>query len=186
MTQAVEEQAAGLSPPDAVARLFDEHGAGLLRYLARRTGPASAEDLVSETFTAALEGLSSFDPARGSERAWLYGIATNLLRHHFRSESRRNAANNRAAGLDDGLAIFDDGAADRVDANRRVRQLAGVIAGLADEDRDVLLLVAWSGLTTAEIAHVLNIPAGTVRSRLHRVRRLVKAAAPHVETEDAR
>ncbi len=59
-----------------VARLFEEHGAGPLRYLGRRAGGAAAEDLVGDTFTVVIEQLGGFDPARGAERAWLYGIAT--------------------------------------------------------------------------------------------------------------
>lgn len=87
----VDAEPAAPSPGDereplaVVARLFDEHGAGLLRYLGRRAGGAVAEDLVGDTFTVVIEQLGGFDPARGAERAWLYGIATNLLRHHLRS-----------------------------------------------------------------------------------------------------
>lgn len=171
---------------DAVARLFDEHGVGLLRYLGRRAGGGAAEDLVGDTFTVVIEQLAGFDPVRGCERAWIYGIATNLLRHHLRSQTRRNAATLRAGHSDVGLDVLDEQVAERVDAQRRVRQLSAAIQALTDQDRDVLLLIAWGGLTAHEVADALAIPAGTVRSRLHRARRQLRTAAPQTVMSNPR
>ncbi|MDI5982838.1 RNA polymerase sigma factor, partial [Amycolatopsis magusensis] len=67
--------------------------------------------------------------------------------------------------------------AGQVDAQTAARQLAGPLAALAPGDRDVLLLIAWAGLDTTEVAEALDIPAGTVRSRLHRVRRQLRKEA---------
>ncbi len=160
----------GGDPSVVFAELFDTHQAGLLRYLTRRVGVA-ADDLVAETFVAALAGRESFDPERGSPGPWLYGIATNLLRRHLRAEQRGLAAAERAVagrpGLSDGPA---DTVAGVVDAQRRVAMLANGIAALNPQDRDVLLLTAWAGLDSVEVAAALQIPVGTVRSRLHRVR----------------
>ena len=61
--------------------------------------------------------------------------------------------------------------AETVDARARTAALAGVLAGLAPGDRDVLLLVAWAGLSTDEVARALDLPPGTVKSRLSRARR---------------
>ena len=69
---------------------------------------------------------------------------------------------------------------EQVDAQLRARQLAAAIAELDDADRDVLLLTSWAGLDSNEIAAALGIPAGTVRSRLHRVRRHLRQAAPQI------
>lgn len=71
-----------MSTSIGVAGLFDDHAAGLYRYLARRAGAAVAEDVLSQTFLVAVEQQDRYDPDRGGPRAWLYGIAANLLRHH--------------------------------------------------------------------------------------------------------
>ena len=161
-------------PATVFAELFDAHAAGLHRYLSRRVG-AVADDLVAETFLAGLAGREGYDPARADPRTWLYGIATNLLRRHFRQELRGLAATAKAAavvtesGSDPGDAVPG-----QVDAQVRLGRLALGIAGLTQDDRDVLLLTAWAGLDSTEVARALGIPVGTVRSRLHRVRRQLR------------
>lgn len=160
-------------PGPVFAALFDAHAPGLYRYLSRRVG-AVADDLVAETFLAALAGRGGYDPTRSDPRAWLYGIATNLLRRHFRQEVRGLAATAKAAAE---FPVADPGdvVADQVDAQVRIGRLARGIAELKPDDRDVLLLTAWAGLDSNEVAQALQIPVGTVRSRLHRVRRQLRS-----------
>lgn len=179
-TTAAEPQPEPPPAADDVGRLFELHADELHRYLARRVG-AAADDLVGDTFVAALRG--EFDAGRGSARAWLYGIATNLANNHVRRRLREDAANGRAAAVgraDDG---HESRVVDRVDAQVRAAQLAVAIRQLPDGDRDVLLLSSWAGLTNQEIADALGVPAGTVRSRLHRVRRQLRSVAPSVAVE---
>ena len=168
----------GPDPAVAFGRLFDEHAAPLHRYLARRVGPTIADDLVSDTFLTALRQRHVYDPARAGFRAWLYGIASNLLRRHIRDELRALRA---TARLDVVRPASSDGpegrVTERVDARARVAELAGALAALSAGDREVLLLTSWAGLSLVEIAEALDIPAGTVRSRLHRVRRWLRANA---------
>ncbi|GAA0940750.1 hypothetical protein GCM10009554_31700 [Kribbella koreensis] len=161
--------------------LFDAYAAPLHRYLARRVGPDHAHDLVSETFLAAFKQRETYNPETAAVRSWLYGIATNLARRHVRQEVRGLKATARA----DNTAYqpsHDGQVADRVDAQAMARQIAPAIAELSDGDRDVLLLTSWSELTTVEVAEALDIPVGTVRSRLHRIRRLLRthAATAHL------
>lgn len=168
-----------LSGPDAAAvfgRLFDAHAAALHRYLARRVGTTIADDLVSETFLVALRGRNGYDPTRAGPRAWLYGIASNLVRRHVRAELRELRA---TARMVDSHVVEtpETRIADRLDAHTRVARLAGALTRLSDGDREVLLLTSWAGLSPVEIAQALDIPAGTVRSRLHRVRRWLRANA---------
>ncbi|MCT2582591.1 RNA polymerase sigma factor [Actinophytocola gossypii] len=175
----------GPEPAVEFGRLFDTYARPLHRYLARRVGQDAAHDLVSETFLVALNQRHDYDPRRGVVRSWLYGIATNLLRRRARDEVRglRAAARSagHAAGQDSG---HDNAVAARVDAAAMAARLAGALAGLSEGDRDVLLLTSWAGLDSNEVADALGIPVGTVRSRLHRVRRSLRATAPREETGD--
>jgi RNA polymerase sigma-70 factor, ECF subfamily len=163
---------------DGFTRLYDEYAAGLHRYLARRVGEQVAYDLVSETFLVAFRQRGGYDPERAGVRAWLYGIATNLVRRHVRQEVRALRAVERVARREPPAVAGHDGqVAERLDARRLAERLAPALAELPDADRDVLLLTAWGGLSAAEVADALGIPVGTVRSRLHRVRRRLRARA---------
>jgi RNA polymerase sigma factor (sigma-70 family) len=144
-------------------RLFDEHFDAVYGYLARRIGPDLARDLAAETFTRAFAGRKRFDPRRGAPRAWLFGIAHNLVRRHYRDEERRLRA----------LSRYDITAVDEPGDEPR---LAEALHALAREERDVLLLFAWADLDYAGIADALEIPVGTVRSRLHRARARLRDA----------
>jgi RNA polymerase sigma-70 factor (ECF subfamily) len=169
----------GPEPAVEFGRLFDAYALPLHRYLARRVGADAAHDLVSETFLVALNQRHDYDPRRGVVRSWLYGIATNLLRRQARQEVRGLRALARSAGHAPGQeASHDNRVADRVDAAVLATKLAGALAELSEGDRDVLLLTSWAGLESAEVADVLGIPAGTVRSRLHRVRKWLRTNAP--------
>jgi len=79
-------------------------------------------------------------------------------------------------GVDPVAESFTEHVTARVAAESLQRELAAALARLATADRDVLLLVAWADLTYEEVGRALNIPVGTVRSRLHRARRKVRAA----------
>ena len=172
----------GPEPGPAFGRLFDAHAPALRRYLARRVGPEPANDLVAETFLVALRRRESYRPELGTARSWLYGIATNLLRHHVRSELRGLQATARLARTGEASHVGHDGrVAEQVDAQVRAAQLARALARLSPADRDTLLLVSWAGLEPAEVAEALGIPPGTVRSRLHRIRRWLRTNAPAQE-----
>lgn len=169
----------GADPGPAFTRLFDVHAPLLRRYLARRVGAETANDLVAETFLVALRRRTTYRPDLGTARSWLYGIATNLLRHQVRSELRGLHATARLARAGElSHAPHDGRVAEQVDAQTRAAQLAGALAQLSPADRDTLLLVSWAGLDPAEVAEVLGIPPSTVRSRLHRIRRWLRTNAP--------
>ena len=169
-------------PPD-FAVLFDRHAVDVHRYLARRVGAHHADDLLSEVFLAAFEQRARYDPARGEVRAWLFGIATVLLRRHGRDEVRglRAQARLRSDGPDGGPA---DGAIGRVDAAAQAGAIAAELAALPRRDRDALLLHAWADLGYQEIAIALDVPVGTVRSRLHRVRNRLRPLLDRARSDD--
>lgn len=161
---------------------FDEHARSLGSYAARRVGPNLARDVVAETFRIACEQYDQFDPGRGAERAWLFGIATNLIRRHWRTEERRLRIQAQASRIDstrgDPLLRVDE----RLDASKHYQRVVDAVAKLDPEDRDLLVLIAWEQMTSREAAAVLGIPAGTVRSRLTRIRTHLAENVPEGDT----
>jgi RNA polymerase sigma factor (sigma-70 family) len=177
-----------LAEPEVFAVLFDRYAADIHHYAARRLGASAADDLVAETFLAAFRRRTSYDTSRSQARPWLYGIATTLIARQRRSEQRLYRALART-GLDPLPEPIADQVVRRVTAQGQQRRLAAALAGLSPADREVLLLVAWGGLSYEEIAEAVAVPIGTVRSRLHRARRKVREALANAEqsrtTEEA-
>ncbi|GAA3297519.1 RNA polymerase sigma factor [Dactylosporangium vinaceum] len=169
------DDATAVRDPRHFAVLYDRYAAQLYRYAHRRVGPEPAEDAVAETFLAAFQRRHRYDPGRPSARPWLFGILTRELAHRHRAESARYRALARA-GADE----VQPGFAERVDAAVSAQALHGPLAGalarLSRGDRDVLLLIAWGDCSHDEVAETLGIRLGTVRSRLHRARKQIRAA----------
>ncbi len=173
-------------PPDRDewVALYDRYARDLHRYLALRVDAAIADDLVSESFLIAWERRDTFDPARASVKAWLFGIATNLLRQHARSEGRRLRAWARDHGRRAVTDHVDDRTAAVVDAKTLMTDLSEALAGLRPEERDVLLMTAWADLTATEVAEVTGTPVATVRTRLFRARTKLRARINGQEGDD--
>ncbi|WP_079062912.1 RNA polymerase sigma factor [Peterkaempfera griseoplana] len=181
--QAADVQAAveaSIGEPERFALVYDVHYRAVHRYVAARLGPDAAEDVAAEVFLTAFRDRGRFDPRRGQVRPWLFGIATNLVGRHGRTERRRLARLRAGVEAESG---FEDTVADKVAAQRLRPQLGTALGSLGRGDRDVLLLVAVAGLGYAEVADALGIPAGTVGSRMNRarakVRRLLEATDAH-------
>jgi RNA polymerase sigma factor (sigma-70 family) len=177
-TQVVSDAAVirrSLTEPESFAIVFDRHAPHIHRYLARRVGRQTADDLVAETFLTAFRKRDRYDTANPEARPWLYGIATNLVARHRRDEVRRYRLAKRAGS--DPLAADH---ADRVLADLTSRSVRSVLCdallGLTVADRNVLLLIACEELTYDEAARALYIPVGTVRSRMHRARLQLREA----------
>lgn len=151
---------------DDFEQLVKDLSPRVFRYLARRV-PAHADDLLSEVWLAAYRSRDTFRPDRGSAAAWVHGIARNVVATHLRRQSAQEAV--AIAGAD---AVTDEWSEidARLDARAVSRLLRDALAALPSEEREILLLVAWDELTPTEAATVLDIPAGTARSRLHRAR----------------
>jgi RNA polymerase sigma-70 factor (ECF subfamily) len=159
---------ASLADASAFAAVFDRHWAAIHRWCVSRAGPAG-EDLAAETFRLAFDERARFDPRYEDARPWLYGIATNLLRHHFRRAARRGEPPPSTE------PDFTEDALGRVEARALGPELAAALRAVASIDRDALLLHAWADLTYTEIARATGIPVGTVRSRIHRARTQLRA-----------
>ena len=172
-------------PTDSVAsieRLYGLYVDDIFQYSARRLGRELALDITAETFRVAYERIPDFVAGAGNERGWLYGIAMNLMRNHWRSERRRLAALAREGALisdpvDPLLPVNS-----RIDAERRLALTLAAVAELEPEDRDLLILFAWERCSYAVIATALGIPVGTVRSRLSRIRKVLHS---HANSKDS-
>ncbi|MEN0129919.1 MAG: sigma-70 family RNA polymerase sigma factor [Brevundimonas sp.] len=151
--------------PDAMGPLFERHARSVHRFLGRRVGPHEAEDLLSEVFAAAVSARARVTPHEsGSALPWLYGIARNVVRTHLR---RRPGVVPAAADDEMDWSAVDA----RIDAEGRRAELRAVLGSLSPDERAVLLLVAWDGLTPSESATALGITPEAARTRLSRARR---------------
>ncbi|WP_240942637.1 RNA polymerase sigma factor [Planosporangium thailandense] len=164
-----------VAEPECFATLFDRHATAVHRYLGRRVGDL-ADDLLSETFLIAFRRRDTYRAMHLEVRPWLLGIATRVVHGHVRAERRRYRALGRTPVESPAQPEDADVLSDRLAARALRGPLAAALAGLKARDRDVLLLFAWGQLSYEEVAAVLEIPVGTVRSRLNRARRQTRAA----------
>lgn len=147
------------------------HSAALHDYLARRA-PTTADDLLAQVWLQAFTSRATYDPARGTPRTWLFGVARNVLAAHWRQDGRARTPLPRDEPVDDPWQAVDQ----RLDAAAVAPLIRDTLAQLPHVERELLLLVAWEQLTPTEAAAVVGVPAGTARSRLHRARTRLRAA----------
>jgi RNA polymerase sigma factor (sigma-70 family) len=175
---------ASVQEPDRFTAIFDRYFGQVHAYVARRLGTDIADDLAAETFLIAFRQRERFDRRSGVVRAWLYGIATNLIRRHRRDEVRAWRALAKLP-LPVPVSAPEDRIAAQVTAQGASRELGAALAKLNAKDREVLLLVALGDLTYDEVAAALGIAYGTVCSRLSRARRTLRATVPNPTAEEA-
>ncbi len=174
---------ASLVEPGGFGAVFDRHATVVFRYLVRRVGVDDAEVLLGDVFRIAFEKRSAYDCNRANARPWLYGIATNLLAHHRRSEARRIAATARLLTAQQPGEDPTERVVARLDAVDLWPEIADAVARLPEGERDALLLYVWEELGYDEIAAALDVPVGTVRSRLNRARRTLRELRPSTGRE---
>lgn len=140
-------------------------------FFARRSAdPQTVADLTSDTFVRAITSFGTFDPARGSPRSWLFGIAARVFARHCEAAGRGRETELRLAGhrqldVDETAELVA-----RIDAERAGRDLVAGLAALPALDREVIDLVDLAGLTPKEAAAALGVSPGAVRIRLFRTR----------------
>lgn len=167
---------ASLADPRQFAAVYDRHAGLVFRFLIRRVGRDTADELLGETFRIAFERRTAYDRAYANARPWLYGIASNLVAKHRRAEGRRLRATARLVESRP-LDTMADAVAGDVDARELWPRVVDAIEALPDGERDALLLYAWEELGYEDIAIALDIPVGTVRSRLNRARKRLRELA---------
>ncbi len=161
---------------DAYGELFERHYKRVLTHCFHRTAStAMAEDLASVTFLEVWRKRYDVELENESALPWILGIATNVCRNSARSQGRhRNfLARFRLSITDEDT---EDDLARRLDAERRVAVVLKSLERLSLEDRELITMCVWEGLEYAEVAAILKVPVGTVRSRLARARGRLKTA----------
>jgi RNA polymerase sigma-70 factor, ECF subfamily len=163
--------AASILEPSRFEEIFDRHYDTVRRYAQRRVGLDAGEELAAQTFLVGFAQRERFDATHASAKPWLMGIATNQIRHHLRSERTREAALPKLANAQEGQeALSIEATAAMLEAPKVLR----ILQEVPSQDREAFLLLAWADLSYAEIASALGIPVGTVRSKIHRVRTILR------------
>jgi RNA polymerase sigma-70 factor (ECF subfamily) len=165
--------------PDAFVEVVRRHETAVHKFLARRAGHDAAGDLLGEVWVRAFGARHTFRTEYGNCLPWLYGIARNVLRAHWRTEGNGSENEPREETVDPWDEVVE-----RLDSAAWARQLTAALRELAPACREVLLLVAWEDLSPAEAADVLGIPQGTARSRLHRARSELRIALARQANRD--
>jgi RNA polymerase sigma-70 factor (ECF subfamily) len=150
---------------DAFVEVVRRHEAAVGAYLARRVGRELAEDLLGEVWVAAFASRKNYDRSFPDARPWLFGVAHNTIRRHWRSSPAEDpvADVTPLASRWDPWTTVDS----RIDAESVLRH---ALALLRPEQRELLTLVAWEDLTIADAGRALGMPPGTARRCLHEAR----------------
>ncbi len=147
---------------------FHRHYEPFVRaYLRRRASADGVDGLVSEVFAIAWR---RFDSVPADGLPWLYRTARNVVGNRYRTDARLAALNTKLR------SVPTEDLTDPADVVGERELLLAALGSLSDDDRELLLLVAWEGLTTAEVAQVLELSQGAVAVRLHRARRRLEQA----------
>jgi RNA polymerase sigma-70 factor (ECF subfamily) len=165
MVASDEQLAQGLQQGErgTLPALVERHYGSLMGYLYRitRGDRALAQDLAQETFLRALRGISSYQYPRPF-KPWLYAIATNLARNHYTSADARRTKN-----ADEDADYANDDTPDAALLERDEAQaVIAALDTLPDHQREVIVLSFYQSLSLQAIADTLDIPLGTVKSRL--------------------
>ena len=162
----------------ALRELFDRHARWLAARLRAVLPAPDVEDVLQETFLATWRGAAGYRPA-GAAGGWLWGIARRQAALHLRRRGRAGDLLADPAALDTVGADPQDAAADRADLAAAVEALGPAGA----PDREVWRLLYVEDRSVAEVARLTGVPEGTVKSRAHRVRRVLRAALRRTAAE---
>jgi len=178
--------AAGADAAADFERLYRANVAAVTAFFARRSAdPQTVADLTADTFVEAITSFATFDPRRGTARAWVFGIARRIYAAHCEAYSRQQARVRRLAGRRELDPDQVGELLDRIDAEREGRALVSELTALPALDRAVVELVDIAGLRTKEAASVLGLTGGAVRMRLMRARARLRKATPAVKQTES-
>lgn len=159
-------------------RVYRANVDAVTAFFARRSAePQTVADLTADTFVAAITSFATFDPGRGTARAWVFGIARRVYAGHCEAHAQQRSRVLRLAGRRDLDPDHVEELIARIDAERAGRRLVTELTALPEPDRAVIELVDLAGLKPAEAAAVLGAAPGAVRMRLMRARSRLRKAA---------
>ncbi|KUN24006.1 RNA polymerase subunit sigma [Streptomyces antibioticus] len=169
---------AAVRDPELFEEFYRRHVDAMTSFVARRVAdPHTVADLTAEIFLAVLDSAHTYRPGRGSETAWLYGIARNVVAGEHRRLARETARDRRISGRrllePDDIARLED----KLDAESPGRRALAALERLPAGERAVLELIVVDQLTVPETAAALGITQVTARVRLHRARKSLRWAA---------
>jgi RNA polymerase sigma factor (sigma-70 family) len=160
--------------PTAYEEIFVAYAKVVYRYAVRLTGDWSeAEDVVSLTFLEAWRLRKKVNPDGESLQPWLLGIATNVVRNRRRSARRHQNALARLP-RDEAVPDFADELLTRMADTERLASARAALLKLRPADREVFVLYVWEELPYEQVAEILGVRPGTVRSRLSRARKRLR------------
>ena len=150
---------------DALGELYDRYGRVVFGVLYRLLGaPEPAEEVTQDAFHAVWRKAATYRTDRGAVRTWLLAIARNAAIDWRRTKGKRIE---REAAIDEAAELVEEiRVDDRVIASLRAQRVREAVASLPEEQRTVLSLAFWSGLSQTEIAERTGTPLGTVKSRV--------------------
>jgi RNA polymerase sigma-70 factor (ECF subfamily) len=166
-------------PPASVDAAFEDayrsSGTAVLGYALRRAlSREDALDVVAETFATAWRRRADMPADQQEVRPWLFGISRRCLANTVRSSNRAGRLSERLADAFAELTVPDPSARhDEHPGSHRVHEALDLLSA---DDRELVTLIAWEGLSPAQAATVLGLSAGTARVRLHRARTRLRAA----------
>jgi RNA polymerase sigma factor (sigma-70 family) len=156
--------------PERFGEIFDRHFTSIFAFCARRVGPVLAEDIVNETFCVAFDHRRRYHTReRPNARPWLMGIAINVMRHEFRRQLREKRAVDRIS-TEDNHPDHDASIGDNFATANKIERVQAALAKLPNQELEALLLSVLELQTYEQIAVIMKVPVGTVRSRIHRAR----------------
>jgi RNA polymerase sigma factor (sigma-70 family) len=155
---------------EAFGEIFRRHARSVFAICYWRTGDAAmAEDVTSVVFLEAWRRRELVVLEQRSALPWLLGVANHTSRNATRSLRRYGQALRRLDGRR--VVVSDDDVIDRIDAETSLNLVNRVARDLSDQEREIVLLVFWSGLRYEAASVALGVPVGTIRSRVSRTRR---------------
>ncbi len=167
----------------ALDRLLERYQDKMLQFVRWRTAlpQVEAEDVAQEVFLQAFRSVETYS-GRSRFRTWLYGVATHVCNHALRDRARNAAALENSASDIEVVPDGRMGALDILVARERRHAVRAAVWGLETNQRVVLLLRLWEKMSYAEMALVLEVPEGTVKSRVYHARlQLAKVINPMLE-----
>ncbi|MGW7256084.1 RNA polymerase sigma factor [Streptomyces sp. NPDC054834] len=176
--------AAAARDPQLFEDFYRRHVDAVTSFVARRVADAhTVADLTAEVFLAVLDSAHTYRPSRGSETAWLYGIARNVVSGEHRRVARETERVRRISGRrlleGDDISRLED----KLDAESPGRRALAALERLPEGERAVMELIAVDQLTVTEAAAALGIRQVTARVRLHRARKSLRTESQRTDAE---